>query len=143
MKRTHWLMPTLAAACSAAGVAHADVYDVALQGMDFVYNGQTNMNIDLTINTGDTVRWTWVSGFHNVVSGLPSDSDAGDLFSSGAPTGTVGTMFEYTFNDVGLFNYHCQIHATLGMMSQVTVVPAPGALALLAPVGLLATRRRR
>lgn len=142
MKRTQWMLPVLAA-ISNAGVAQADVYDVSLQGMDFVYNGQTNMNIDLTIHTGDTVRWTWVSGFHNVVSGLPSDPDAGDLFSSGGPTGTVGTMFEYTFNDVGLFDYHCQIHASMGMMSQINVVPGPGALALLAPVGLLATRRRR
>lgn len=142
MKRTHWMLPALAA-CWGAGIAQADVYDVMLQGTNFVYNGQMNMAIDLTINTGDTVRWTWVSGFHNVVSGFPEDPNPGAVFMSGAPTGTAGTMFEFTFNDVGLYGYHCEIHESLGMVSSVNVVPAPASLALLAPAGLLAARRRR
>lgn len=140
MKRTIWAIASLALA---AGVTHADVYNVTLQGMDFVYNGQANLNIDLTINTGDTVRWTWVSGFHNVASGLPGDPNPGDLFFSGPPTGAVGAVFEFTFNDIGLFDYHCQIHGFMGMVSQINVVPASPSLALLAPVGLLAARRRR
>ncbi len=139
----NWTIWTLASLALATGVAHADVYNVELEGMAFIYNGQTNTNIDLTIQTGDTVRWTWISGFHNVVSGLPGDGDAGDLFTSGPPTGTVGTVFEHTFTDVGLFDYHCQIHASLGMISQVNVIPSPGSLALLAPVGLFARGRRR
>lgn len=143
MKRMHWMLPVLAAGVCGAGVAQADVYDVSLNGLSFVYNGQTNMNIDLTINTGDTVRWTWVSGFHNVVSGFPGDPNPGAEFMSGSPTGVAGTVFEFTFNDVGLYGYHCEIHESLGMVSSVNVVPAPGSLALLAPAGLLAARRRR
>lgn len=139
---SNWIW-ALAPVAAAAGLAAADVYNVTLQGMNFVYNGQTNLNIDLTINAGDTVRWTWVSGFHNVVSGLPGDPGAGGLFSSGLPTGTIGTIFEHTFHDLGLFDYHCQIHGSMGMISQVNVVPAPISLSLLAPLGLLATRRRR
>lgn len=127
----------------ACSIAAGDVYDVTLDGLSFVYNGQTNMNIDLTINTGDTVRWTWVSGFHNVVSGFTDDPNPGALFMSGAPTGAAGTVFEYTFMDTGLYGYHCEVHESLGMVSSVNVVPAPASLGLIAPAGMLALRRRR
>jgi plastocyanin len=125
-----------------AGVA-GDVYDVTLDGMDFVYNGMTNMDIDLTVEVGDTVRWTWVSGFHNVVSGFPGDPDEGVLFESGEPTDEVGMTFSYTFLETGVVGYHCEIHEDMGMISQVTVVPGPGAAGLLVPAGLLGLRRRR
>lgn len=130
-------------ALAASGAAAGEIYNISLQGMDFVYNGQANTDIDLTINVGDTVLWTWVSGFHNVASGLPGDPDAGDLFLSGDPTGAVGTTFEYTFAATGVVNYHCQIHGIMGMTSSVTVVPGAPALGLLAPAGLIALRRRR
>ena len=45
---------------------------------------------DLIIQIGDTVRWVWVSGTHNVVS-------LEGFFSSGAPTGPPNT-FEHTFD---------------------------------------------
>ena len=133
----------LAVALCAGVAAGGDVYNIELDGPDFVYNGQTNMDIDLAINTGDTVVWTWVSGFHNVVWGMPGDGDAGALFDSGDPTGTAGTTLEFTFNDVGVYSYHCEVHAGVGMMSQIRVVPAPGATALLAPAAVLMTRRCR
>ncbi len=141
MKRTAagLLALTLGAGVAAAG----DVYNIELVGLNFVYNGQNNTDIDLVINTGDTVVWTWVSGFHNVVSGLASDPDAGSLFSSGSPTGAAGTTFEFTFDDIGVYDYHCQIHADLGMTSRVGVVPTPGATMLGVPGLLLVARRRR
>jgi hypothetical protein len=56
MKRTAagLLALTLGAGVAAAG----DVYNIELVGLNFVYNGQNNTDIDLVINTGDTVVWT-------------------------------------------------------------------------------------
>src|SRR5512138_1355199 len=137
MRRIHTAAAAGAAALFAAAASAQTTWDVTLEGMNFVYDGQTNAAIDLVIATGDTVRWTWVTGFHNVVSGLPGDADAGSMFSSGAPTGDAGTVFEHTFNDLGVFDYHCGVHGTAGMASQVRVVPGPGVGALLLPLGLI------
>ena len=46
---------------------------------------------DITIQTGDTVRWVWDSGSHTVTSGTgPADPESGNLFNelstSGNPT---------------------------------------------------------
>lgn len=126
-----------------ASVANADTYIVELDGPSFVYDGMADMDIDLTINTGDTVRWEWISGFHNVVNGFPGDPDEDTLFNSGMPTSDPGTFFEYTFDDEGVFGYHCEVHETIGMISFVTVVPTPGSMAAIAPLGLVLLRRRR
>ncbi len=118
-------------------------YDVGLDGTQFVYNGAANTFIDLTIQQGDTIRWTWMSGFHNVTSGLEHGT-GGSIFASGTPTDVVGTTFEYTFNDVGVFPYHCGPHEVVGMVSSITVVPEPSTLAgLLTLAGMLLTSRRR
>ncbi len=135
------MMAGLGIAASAASAG--DTYNITLDGLNFVYEGQSNMDIDLTINVGDTVEWLWVAGFHNVVSGEQGEPSEGLLFRSGDPTGAAGTMFSYTFTETGLVDYHCEIHSGIGMRSQVNVIPAPGALALLAPAGLIAVRRRR
>ncbi len=113
-----------AVACGTCPV-QADTFDVTLEGISFWYDGQQNMNIDLVIQPGDTVRWLWVEGFHNVVSGFPDDPDSGDLFYSGPPTDAPGTIFEFTFLDPGVYGYHCHPHGKFGMISYVTVVSAP------------------
>jgi plastocyanin len=123
--------------------ASADTFIVELDGPSFVYGGLTDMDIDLTIETGDTVRWEWISGFHNVVSGFPGEPGEGTLFNSGSPTGDAGTFFEYTFLDNGTYGYHCEVHETIGMISSVTVIPAPASLIAMSPLGLAMCRRRR
>jgi len=121
---------------------HASIFDVELDGIQFIYNGVSNTRIDLTIQRGDTVRWTWLSGFHNVRSG--DHGSGGSIFSSGDATDTVGTTFEYTFNDLGVFPYHCGPHEVVGMVSSVTVVPEPSTLAgLLTLAGMSMAGRRR
>ena len=58
----------------------------------------------LTINVGDTVRWTWAGGsLHSVtsVAGSVESFDSGDL-----PTGT----FSHAFTHAGTFTYYCDIH---------------------------------
>jgi plastocyanin len=58
----------------------------------------------VTIAVGDTVNWTWVGGFHNVVA-------ADGSFDSGAPHGTPGDPFAHTFASAGTFFYYCAVHA--------------------------------
>lgn len=124
-------------------LADAETFVVMLDGPSFVFDGMTDMDIDLVIHIGDVVRWEWESGFHNVVNGFPGDLDEGTLFNSGAPTSDPGTFFEYTFDDEGVFGYHCEVHEDIGMISFVTVVPAPASMLALAPIGLMGMRRRR
>ncbi len=139
-----WLQIVVAAAAVTCGpsAVYGDTYEVTLEGISFWFEGQADMDIDLSILPGDTVRWIWVEGYHNVVSGFPGDPNGGDLFDSGPPTDPPMT-FEFTFLDPGIYGYHCHPHEQFGMISQVTVTPAPGSLALLAAGGLLANRRRR
>ncbi len=55
------------------------------------------------IETGDIVRWTWMGGVNNVVSGTPEAEDG--AFSSGAPTGVTGTVFNVAFGN-SMMNLH-------------------------------------
>ena len=133
-----WLLVLLCGAC-----AQGETFVVSLDGPSFVYDGMTDMDIDLTIGLGDTVRWEWVSGFHNVVSGFPGEVGEGLLFDSGDPTSGVGTSFEFTFDESGLYGYHCEVHESIGMISQVRVVPTPATTLAMLPLGLCAVSRRR
>ena len=145
MRSVGWLHGAVVAAAVACGpcAVYGDTYEVTLEGISYWYDGQANMDIDLTILPGDTVRWLWVEGDHNVVSGFPGDPDPGELFYSGLPEPVPGTTFEFTFLDPGIYGYHCHPHEVFGMISYVTVVPEPGSLALLAAAGLFPRRRRR
>ena len=98
---------------------------------------------DVTVEVGDTVRWTWVSGFHNVESGVGGIHDG--IFRSGDATSTVGTVFEVTFDAAfvatnpvvdDLYNYYCVIHQGGGMVGSVQVVTCPGDLNDDSQVGL-------
>ncbi|MDH3901711.1 MAG: hypothetical protein OES90_00665 [Xanthomonadales bacterium] len=78
----------------------------------------------LTIEVGDTVRWTNASGgmTHNVTA------DDGSFRSSTSPSFT----FEMTFNSVAEILYHCTIHSTsaatggTAMNGSINVVAASG-----------------
>lgn len=141
MTRTRAL--ALATVAASTGLAHADTFTVDLRGTSFFYGNASNLDINLVIDPGDTVDWNWISGFHNVVSGMPGDPDVGSVFDSGSATTQPGVNFSFTFNDPGTYFYFCEPHAGLGMISSVVVTPAPSAaVALLAGTGLLARRRR-
>ncbi len=80
----------------------------------------------ITIEVGDTVRWTWAGGPHNVVSGTPGVPDG--AFSSGPPTAVVGTTFMVAFDELFLdanpktsFDYFSSPDA--GMTGTVNVAP--------------------
>lgn len=130
-----------------ASTARAAVVNVYLH--DFYFSTNPNPEApaitSVTINPGDTVRWTWVANFHNVREVLSEPALFSSPFSS-----TQGTTFEYTFNTPGFYLYICDIHGSHahgnltaeGMSGSVTVVPAPGAVAVLA-LGATMLRRRR
>ncbi len=56
----------------------------------------------LTVSVGTTVTWT----NKDSVSHTVTSND--NLFNSG--TLATGATFEYTFNQKGIFDYHCSIH---------------------------------
>ena len=118
----------LFAAAPAARAATVDV-GVGVGGLNFSPK-------NVTINVGDTVRWTNSSGgFHNV----HADDDSFKCSTScnaGSNDPASGWTATHTFNSPGTFNYYCDAHGGpngVGMSGTVTVqgaAPQPGTLAL-------------
>lgn len=132
---------TLAAAAS----AHAEIFTVYVFNYDFSINTPGGEIVDVTINLGDTVRWNFLDSGHSTTSvgGNPEYWNSGYV-------GVVGTTFDHTFTNTGVFWYYCYPHGfdvgdgtALGMAGTVTVVPTPASPMVLAGVALLARRRRR
>lgn len=71
---------------------------------------------DLTIDQGDTVRWTWGDGIPHSVTSLPGSTES---FDSGIQTG-MGFEFSYTFTQVGDNDYQCDVHPA-NMFGTITV----------------------
>lgn len=69
-----------------------------------------------TIAVGDTVKFTWGGGFHDVVFS--------DGVSSGAPKGDVGATYSRTFDAAGSYSYVCSVHQAMGMVGTITVEAA-------------------
>ena len=72
---------------------------------------------ELTVKVGQTVRWVWKGGSHNVVSGSSCTADGN--FTSGAPK--AGGTYEKQFEVVGTFPYYCEPHCAVGMVGTITV----------------------
>lgn len=87
-------------------------HDVSASGMSF-----TPANI--TINLGDTVRWTNAGGTHNV-NGTTA-TFAGNPESFGNSLGT-GWVFDHKFTVAGSYDYRCDQHFGGGMTGRVIVV---------------------
>ncbi len=80
----------------------------------------------VTIKVGDTVRWTWGSMGHNVVSGSGGVADdkfcsPSDTSCATAPTSTTGAVYSHKFTAAGSYPYFCKPHASFGMTGTVTV----------------------
>lgn len=59
----------------------------------------------ITVQKGTTVTWTNAVGVQHAVTG-DSNAIASSLLGSGA-------TYPFTFNDVGEFSYHCDVHPTM------------------------------
>jgi plastocyanin len=94
------------------GVLHAEVHTVRVLGNAFSPN-------DLTVQPGDTVRWTLDEqtgggGCQYYCPPTPGHTVTADdgSFSSGPPAESF--VFEYVFEEPGEFFYHCEVHSTAG-----------------------------
>ncbi len=65
------------------------------------------------VPAGATVVWMNEGGNHNTENG-------GGLWAS--PVNNEPENFEYTFNEVGEYPYHCKPHESLGMTGVIKVV---------------------
>jgi plastocyanin len=76
---------------------------------------------DLIVAAGTTVTWVWGTNAtgHNVVP------DNGNTPPSSGALASAPNSYQYTFNTVGTFHYHCQAHGNVGgvgMSGTVSVV---------------------
>jgi plastocyanin len=94
-----------------ASATDAAVVEVKVNGHDFEPSV-------VHIKAGQKVRWVWVSGRHNVISGNTCVADG--TFSSGSTAATPST-FEHTFEKAGSFPYFCDPHCSIGMKGNVIV----------------------
>ncbi|MBL1279132.1 MAG: T9SS type A sorting domain-containing protein [Fluviicola sp.] len=78
----------------------------------------------ITINVGDTVRWTNSSGTHNV--NATTATYPGNPASFGNSLGT-GWVFTHIFTVAGSYDYRCDAHFNSGMAGTITV-QAPASL---------------
>ncbi len=81
-----------------ATALHAATIDVAVSSFRYTPNS-------VTINVGDTVRWTNTGGFHNVKA---DNGSFGNAASSSAWT------FSHTFTAAGDVPYFCEVHSSPG-----------------------------
>jgi len=88
-----------------AGTSLATVHDVEI--VDFSFSPSS-----LTVNAGDTVRWT---NHDNAPHTTTSDTD---IWDSG--TLTNDQSYEYVFSTVGNFPYYCAIHPSMTASVLVT-----------------------
>lgn len=78
-------------------------------------------NLNLTIDVGDTVIWTWTDSAPHTVT---NKSGSTETFDSGTESG-IGTIFSKTFTMVGSNPYQCDIHPG-SMAGTITVENALG-----------------
>lgn len=66
---------------------------------------------DLTVDKGTTIKWTNEDSVTHTVTANDNKFSSGNLSQGGA--------FQYTFNDVGTYEYKCTIH--VAMKGKITV----------------------
>jgi len=79
------------------------------------FMGVPSQNVSISIEMGDTVRWTWTD---EVPHSVTSEAGSQESFDSGILTGN-GTQFSYTFTEMGINDYKCNVHP--GMIGTITV----------------------
>lgn len=90
--------------------ADPNVVEVKVDGHDFDPP-------EVHIKANQTVRWVWISGTHNVISGAACTPDG--KFGSGNTASS--TTFEHEFRAAGSFPYYCDPHCAIGMKGMVIV----------------------
>ena len=110
------LAAVLAAACSSEDPAVTN--DANVVNVSVISNQFDPPSVKIKV--GQTVRWTWSGGQHNVVSGSACPPAPGDgKFKSGAAV--AGGTFDKKFEATGTFPYYCEPHCSLGMKGEIIV----------------------
>jgi len=94
------------------------IIDVTASGMSF-------SPANVTINLGDTVKWTNTSGTHNVNGTTTTFTSNPESFGNSLGTGWV---YKHKFTIAGSYNYRCDQHFGGGMTGTVTVVDPTASL---------------
>lgn len=75
-----------------------------------------------TVAAGDTVKWVWESGGHNVVPDeQPSGASWAGTAGSGGDTYPSGYTYSHTFETAGEYSYYCAPHQSLDMTGSFSV----------------------
>lgn len=110
-----------------------DVVDMSIIDNAFVDpEGNQNANASITIDLGQTVRWTYDSdgsASHTVDSGEGTGGDSGSGLPEGgtaisSPTLFPGDVFEFTPDAAGTWTYYCEIHP--GIMYEAKIIVNEG-----------------
>jgi plastocyanin len=69
--------------------------------------------LEIDVGVGDTVTWLNEEPLipHDMISGLPGQPAAGQLFAS--PLLQPGESFSFTFAEPGVYDYYCSIHPNM------------------------------
>lgn len=76
---------------------------------------------NITIDLGDTVRWTNSSSSHNVNGTTSTFSGNPESFGNSI---SGNFTYEHKFLTAGTYNYRCDLHFSTGMTGTITVLPA-------------------
>jgi plastocyanin len=108
--------------------APSQIFDVAVGANGTFQFSPSTVNI----SAGDTVRWTWMTGFHSVSSGHPCIVDSqfcspDDMNCAARTLSGPGTVYQHLFAQAGTYSYFCAAHCEYGMMGVVNVCTPPPA----------------
>ncbi|MHA3786743.1 T9SS type A sorting domain-containing protein [Flavobacterium hauense] len=78
----------------------------------------SNAQASLTIEQGDIIEWTWTDALPHTVTSIAGGAET---FNSGQKTGN-GQTFSHTFENAGVTNYKCNVHAMMTGTITVTAV---------------------
>jgi len=107
MKKITLLLMALTASIASAQTTFDLDWAVGINGAD----------ASVTVEPGDTVRWTWTDALPHSVTSIAGMSV--ETFDSTILTGT-GTQFSYTFSVEGTNDYECIVHSG-SMFGTITV----------------------
>jgi len=114
MKTKITFIMTIALVMLLLNVAKATIHTVTVA--NFAFSPSV-----LNINSGDTVKWVWVSGTHTTTStSVPAGATTWDN-----PMTSSSTQFEIQLTVVGTYSYHCSMHPTT-MLGTINVATAQG-----------------
>jgi plastocyanin len=108
-------------AVSGVPTGGGQIFDVAVgKGGDVFVPDSVNISV------GDTVRWTWAESGHSVSSGPPCFIDSqfcspDDTNCIAGVLSNIGTIYEHTFTEPGVYSYFCHAHCIIGMTGVVNV----------------------